>query len=544
MSPTDPRRVPYWTLFAFAALLALPLSWGLAAMAVAGAGVVAVSALRRAAAQRAAARPPSEGEVVLGVDGRGRPVALSDRQLAAHGLIVGASGAGKSTTLLGILTDQIRRGKSVVAIDLKGSPAFAAQLRRSAELAGREFRLWTPDGPEHWNPLAHGNATSLKDKLIATERFTEPHYQRAAERYVQAAVGVLLTARPGQAPQLEDVVSLMEPRRLASMLRHVDRPLADRVQDYLAGLTPDQVSAIRGLGTRLAILSESHAGPYLAPSRDPSRSTIDLRRTLEGEDVVLFSLNSSVYGKLAGQLGTLVIQDLVSNAGHRLGTSGDGQRAPAQVVIGIDEFSALGADNVVALLARGREAGAAVLLCTQELADLDRAGPGFRDQVLGNTSLKLAHRQDVPSSAHTIAQMIGTELVWQETRQLQNPFGRSPAGRGTRRQVEQFIVHPNEIKALQTGEVVMLTKMPVARATRLRVLPPAPAGGRGPSAGGPAGGRGPSAPGQTGGAEQRGQADGAPRRGQAGGAEQRGQGGAGRRGRAGGADQPDPGVTR
>jgi len=534
MSPARRRRLPYWTLFAFAALLALPLSWGLAAMAVAGAGVVAASAVRRVAAQRAATRSPGEGEVVLGVDRRGRPVALSDGQLAAHGLIVGASGAGKSTTLLGILTDQIHRGRSVVAIDLKGSPAFATQLRRTTELAGREFRLWTPDGPEHWNPLAHGNATSLKDKLIATERFTEPHYQRAAERYVQSAVGVLLAARPGAAPQLEEVVSLMEPRRLASMLRHVDRPLADRVQDYLAGLTPDQVSAIRGLGTRLAILSESHAGPYLAPSRDPGRSTIDLRRTLDGEDVVLFSLNSSVYGKLAGQLGTLVIQDLVSNAGHRLGASGDGQRAPVPAVIGIDEFSALGADNVLALLARGREAGAAVLLCTQELADLDRAGPGFRDQVLGNTSLKLAHRQDVPSSAHTIAQMIGTEQVWQETRQLQSPFGRSPASRGTRRQVEQFIVHPNEIKTLQTGEAVMLTKTPIARATRLRVLPPRQASARGPSARG-----------QAGDAGQRGQAGNAGQRGQAGDAGQRGHAGnAGRRGRAGGADQPDPGVTR
>ncbi len=497
MRPARPRRPPYWTLFAFAALMTLPLAGGLAAIAVAGAAVIARLVLRRAAARRGMDSPAVEGGLVLGADDRGRPVMLSDRQLAAHGLIVGASGAGKSTTLLGILSDQIRRGRPVVAIDLKGSPAFAAQLRRTAESAGRPFRLWTPEGPAHWNPLAHGNATSLKDKLIATERFTEPHYQRAAERYVQTVLGVLHAARPGRAAQLDEVVALMEPRRLTAMLRHVDRPLEDRVQDYLITLTPDQLSAIRGLGTRLALLSESHAGPYLASSGDPGAPTVDLRRTLEGDDVVLFSLNSSVYGKLAAQLGTLAIQDLVSNVGHRLALSDGAAGPPAQAVIGIDEFSALGADNVLALLARGREAGAAILLSTQELADLDRAGPGFRDQVLGNTSVKLAHRQDVPSSAQTIAQMIGTEAVWQETRQLQSPFGRRVASRGTRREVEQYIVHPNEIKTLQTGQVVMLTKTPVARATRLRVSPPRADPPRSPSGRGRPGGAGQPDPGVT-----------------------------------------------
>ena len=64
------------------------------------------------------------------------------------------------------------------------------------------MRILTPDGPSHWNPLAYGNATALKDKLIATERFTEPHYQRAAERYVQTALAVLHARRPGTAGAL------------------------------------------------------------------------------------------------------------------------------------------------------------------------------------------------------------------------------------------------------------------------------------------------------------------------------------------------------
>jgi hypothetical protein len=412
----------------------------------------------------------ADQSLVLGVDGEGKPVVLGRRQLAAHGLILGASGAGKSTTLLAILTDHIRRGLPVVAIDLKGSPTFERVLADAAAAAGRRFRLWTPDGPAHWNPLQHGNATELKDKLISTERFTEPHYQRAAERYVQLALQVLHEARPGHPASLADVVALMDPRRMATMIRHLPRERAERVHDYLAGLTPDQQSAVRGLATRLAIISESHTGPYLEPTA--SRG-IDLRAALEGEEVVLFSLNSSVYGKLSAQLGTLAIQDLVASCGHRLDRSRTRGVVPPQALVGIDEFSALGGDNVISLLVRGRESGVSVLLATQELADLDRAARGFRDQVVGVTAVKIAHRQDVPASAQTIAQMAGTTRVWEQTYQLgRGPFSRYDTSRGTRREVEQFVVHPNQIKTLRTGEAVVITKVPRAQVQTVRIAAP------------------------------------------------------------------------
>jgi type IV secretory pathway TraG/TraD family ATPase VirD4 len=144
-----------------------------------------------------------------------------------------------------------------------------------------------------------------------------------------------------------------------------------------------------------------------------------------------------------------------------------------RATIAIDEFSALGADHVLALLARGREAGASVLLATQELADLDRAAPGLRDQVLGNTAVKIAHRQDVPASAQTVAQMAGTEKALEETRQFGGRLlGGYETGRGTRRQVERFVVHPNEIRSLRTGDAIVITKLPAAGTRNVRVAPP------------------------------------------------------------------------
>jgi type IV secretory pathway TraG/TraD family ATPase VirD4 len=446
------------------------MPWAAAGLAAAIAVKVGLRVARRLREARRVREAVSRaggaaGPILLGLDARGRAVELSDRQLSAHGLILGASGAGKSTTLLAILAAQIRRGQPVVAIDLKGSPAFAAVLREAAEAAGRPFRCWSPDGPETWNPLAHGNATELKDKLIATERFTEPHYQRAAERYGQTALRVLQELDTGPIT-LGRVVEMLEPVRLAAATRRLPRERAAQVGDYLASLTPDQLSAVRGLASRLAIVSESHTGRYLGDAREGGRG-VDLRAALSGSEVVLFSLNSSTYGRLSAQLGTLAVQDLVSAAGERLSA---GDAVPATV--GIDEFSALGSDNVMALLARGREAGVSVLLATQELADLDRSARGLRDQVLGNTAVKIAHRQDVPRSAETVAQLAGTVRDWERSYTVRpGRWGGSDMRSGTLRQVDRFVVEPDRVRSLQTGEAVVIVKTPVSRAHVTRVLP-------------------------------------------------------------------------
>jgi ABC-type oligopeptide transport system ATPase subunit len=459
-------------------LIASPPLWVAVLITSAAIGVIlagpVISARRRARARSVETGPVA---TVLGTALDGERVALTDRQLGSHTVIVGASGSGKSTTLLRILTDQIRGGKGVVAIDLKGSPAFAEQLAQAAEQAGRQFRLWTPDGSASWNPLAYGNATELKDKLISTEWFSEVHYQRAAERYLQSALQVLKAARgPLRPPDLYEVVAAMEPSRLEGLLRAVPPELANRVHDYLGSLTGDQLSAIRGLATRLAIITESHTGRYLggadasSPGDDP-RGCIDLRAALRGKQVVVFSLNSSSYGKLAAQLGALAIQDVITVAGERL--SNPDLRHPASVAV--DEFSALErGDHVLGLNARCREAGIGSLVSAQEPTDFERASRGLLNQIFGSTAVKIIHRLDVPSSANMIAQLAGTETVWEHSHQIEHGplFGDRRTGRSVAREVERFLVHPNVIKSLPTGRAVVITKVPDTKVRIVDVAPP------------------------------------------------------------------------
>jgi conjugal transfer pilus assembly protein TraD len=484
MNPPGTRaRVPAWqqllilAVVAFVLIASPPLSATILITAGAMGAILATPFVRARRRRARTATTDADVATVLGTDQDGAPVALTHRQLEAHAVILGASGSGKTTTLLKILADQILSGRGVVAIDMKGSPAFAAALASAANEAGKPFFLWTPDGPSTWNPLAYGNPTQLKDKLIAMERFTEIHYQRAAERYLQNVLQALHRASPERAATLAEVVELMDPARLAGFLHRTPPEFADRVQRYLdEELTPDQVSGIRGMATRLAIVTESQTGEFLGARGDASGAQglsgpgLDLPAALRGEQVVLFSLNASSYGKLAAQLEALVLRDLITVVGTR--TSDPASRHPGMVAL--DEFSASEDDQVVHLQARCRESGVGFAVASQEPTDFERVSRGLLDQVLGNTAVKIAHRLDVPRSAQLVADLAGTETVWEETHQLeQHPLlGARRSGRSTARQVERYLVHPNVIKSLPTGRAVVITKVPEARVEIVTVTPP------------------------------------------------------------------------
>lgn len=104
---------------------------------------------------------------------------------------------------------------------------------------------------------------------------------------------------------------------------------------------------------------------------------------------------------------------------------------------------------------------------------MQRAAAGLRDQLLGNAAVKIIHRQDVPDSALTAAQLVGTHQVWERT--IQTGGGllrRHDTRRGSRRQVERFVIHPDQIKRLTTGEAILITKQPSAQTRAMRVRPP------------------------------------------------------------------------
>jgi conjugal transfer pilus assembly protein TraD len=382
--------------------------------------------------------------LAVGRDQRGRTVRIPvGAGSGRHTLVVGATGSGKTVTQAWIAGRLIRAGHGAVVIDPKGDRLLREELEHAARKARRTLRVWTPEGPGVYNPFAHGTDTELADKVLAGETYTEPHYLRQAQRYLGHAVRALrATGWPITVMTLSEA---MVPEYLEYLGRALPDEQAKRVHDYVDSLSAEQRRGLAGTRDRLAILAESDVANFLY-RQEPTRHTIDLLAAVRRRDVVLFRLDSDRRPLLASMLAAAIVQDLLTIAA-------DLQAQPIPTLVLVDEFSAVAPGGIVRLFGRGRSAGLSLLLGTQELADLRPAdNPTLADQVLGNVTTLIAHRQVVPASAETVAGVIGTRGAWTTTERTETFLGASaPSGAGTRTRTREFVIHPDSIKHLPTG---------------------------------------------------------------------------------------------
>jgi hypothetical protein len=356
-----------------------------------------------------------------------------------HTLIVGATGSGKTVTETWIAARSVEAGLGAIVVDPKGDARMREQLADAAHYAGRRLFEWTPQGPSVYNPFGHGSPSEIADKALAGERFTEPHYQRQAQRYLGHAVRALRGS--GTVVSLPALVHQLDPSQLEVLARSLPEPQAQATYEYLDSLTGRQRADLGGVRDRLAIMAESDVAPWLDPATSAAR-TFDLLSAIRERAVVYFDLKADAWPLLAQMLGVAIVQDLQS-------TMAALQRAPIATVVVIDEFAAIAAEQVVHLFGRARSAGINLLLGTQELSDLRPDGrKQLLEQVLGNLASLLVHRQVVPESAQLIAQLAGSRGAWRTSH--------SSDGRWTRTRTSAPLLAAEEIRELPPGWVATI----------------------------------------------------------------------------------------
>jgi type IV secretory pathway TraG/TraD family ATPase VirD4 len=380
-------------------------------------------------------------ELLVGRDEghRGVSIPFGGDAGGTHALVVGATGSGKTVTQTWIAARAIERGLGAVVLDPKGDDGMREALRRNALAAGRAFLEWTPDGHHVYNPYARGGASEIADKVLAGERFTEPHYQRQAQRYLGHVVRTLRAT--GSQVSLNAIVEQLEPARLELLVRALPEPEARATFTYLDSLSPRQHSELAGVRDRLAILAESDVGRWLEPQTQGAEQ-FDLLGAVRSRAIVYFSLESDSRPLLSEMLGAAIVQDLQTTVAALQGS-------PQPTLVVIDEFSAIAAEQVVRLFGRARSAGFSLVLGTQELSDLRPAGrERLLEQILGNLSVLIAHRQVVPESAELIASVAGRRGTWKVSRHSD--------GRTTRVRAREPKLDPDRVMSLGRGWAAVL----------------------------------------------------------------------------------------
>jgi hypothetical protein len=394
-------------------------------------------------------------ELILGRDRAKRLVAIPFGGVAGgtHTMVLGATGSGKTMTQSWMAVRAIEGGMGAVIIDPKGDRGLREAIRGRALSSSRAFIEWSPEGPSVYNPYARGSDTEIADKALAGERFTEPHYLRQAQRYLGHVVRTLRGA--GLEVSLASIVEQLDPSALERLARTLPEQAAVATHAYLDSLTPRQRLDLAGVRDRMAILAESDLGRWLDP-QTAGAHPFDLLEAVRARAVVYFNLDSDSRPLLTQMLGAAIVQDLQTIVAAL-------QRGPVPTLALIDEFSALSVEQVVRLFGRARSAGLSLVLGTQELADLRLPGrERLLEQVMGNLSVLVAHRQVLPESCALIASLAGTRGVWRTSRHSD--------GRSTRTRTSEGVLSADQRMRLDPGWAAVTTLSGSASARIVHVL--------------------------------------------------------------------------
>jgi type IV secretory pathway TraG/TraD family ATPase VirD4 len=123
----------------------------------------------------------------------------------------------------------------------------------------------------------------------------------------------------------------------------------------------------------------------------------------------------------------------------------------------VDEFDAFAFPAFATFLNKGRSSDFMIHLAHQTLSDLDRVGPAFRGQIMGNMNVRFIFRQDEPDDAEAWSRFFGTRTTTKRTFQTQDG---QRTGAASNRITQEFRVAPDTIKDLKTGQCVFSMKSP------------------------------------------------------------------------------------
>ena len=379
----------------------------------------------------------------------------AERTMHTH--IVGASGAGKTEALKRIIEADIKSGHPVIWIDGKGAEENAAWFASMALHYNRakDLRLFMPSRKlGSYNPLRHGDATEVKDRLVSSFDWSEQYYKGRAQVILQAALRALLSQK--RSFTMDDLAIALEPGRdgFSHLLARSTDAIAN---EHLAAFAKDKdwQQAVSKARDDLALFVSSTYGEMLTISRH----ALDFSDIYTHRQIAYVQLPVGLSTEFMRYLGKLMLSDL--NSLNSAIATGGVPKVQGLCSIVIDEFGNFVTQQFITLLREARSQNFAITIAHQSLGDLRALTPEASDQIQGNTNTKIILQQPAHADADNWAKLIGTRHAVEQTYQTEKGLlGEGLSGRGSLRQTHQFIVEPDVIKNLKQGRAVFVRKQP------------------------------------------------------------------------------------
>jgi hypothetical protein len=359
-----------------------------------------------------------------------RPAIITDQERLRHVQIIGGTGSGKTSSLiLPMMIQDMRRGRAVVFVDAKGDLNTAKTVYKMALNAGREkdfliFSMGFPEKSNTYNPLALGNATQLKDKIIGSMEFTEPHFKRECEFGLQIL--------------------------FAEMQKHKDKITLNTVSEILMNPPAKYTKFlsfygghkknISGIQNEIGLIANTEFS-YLFEGDE-----INLMRAYRDNKIVYFALDTLSEGDTGKRLGHLITGDINTLCGMI-----QKSEIRSEIAIYIDEYGTFGTPPFAITLAQGRSAGFMVTISHQSNADLRQISPEHAEAVKANTNTRIVLKAST-QDAEDFCNETGTYRDIEVTRQVAIAGQINGTEMGSEKVIDVYHINPQELRQLTIGQ--------------------------------------------------------------------------------------------
>lgn len=397
--------------------------------------------------------------IEIGKTKDGIDIHLNDESRSAHVQVIGTTGSGKTkSVVIPWSIRDLKRGKSVVIIDGKGAsdlPEEIFNIIETSEIACKQlhFDLDNPDQSVSINPLRHGTAQQITDRIFSSFEFQDPFYSAVQYDICGYLIKLIIdTKRVVTFKQL--YILLTDDKELSKLISELDvnRVFRDKLKNYLRESVKDRRNKMAGLISQISPFANSEIAE-IVNCVDDNSSLSSLMLNSYDPQIFIFSIPTLKYQKLGHQLGKLILQELAWCIGER-----ERLRDNNFTSVILDEFPEFIYEGFISILNKARSAKVAMHLCHQALSDFTAISESFARSINTNTNVKCILGLNDPETADFYARHLGTLTTEKYTEQtVEGGFFRNKeeTGRASMREVESYKIHPNILKGLYQGKGVI-----------------------------------------------------------------------------------------
>lgn len=407
-------------------------------------------------------KKPLASSIYIGEDKFNKnPIYLPEIDMARHVQIMGGTGAGKTNLLKNIIEPLIARDESVIFLDMKAEKEMITWLENTHKLYKKEDKFSYistnfPDESIAINPIKKEDLSDIVPMIMESLIWSESYYEDRSRQALNHAISYfeMLQEKGKKFICLNDLICILSDQKYFDELEsefkifEINKEGKEAFCDFLysSHFQKDITKLIAGLDA----LQKSKLGKRLCNVDSNARS---LSEVVENGGLVYVQLNAMKDQISSSLAGKILLQDLINTVGEK--NAHGKQFSNKKCTLIIDEFSDFATPNFIKLLNKCRSAGMGIIIAYQSSGDLEHISPIFGKRISANCGIKFFFGTNDPEDSEEMSKMVGTQKSTKTTQKILEDIVQEV---GSIRDVEEFLIHPNEVKNMEIGEVLMLNK--------------------------------------------------------------------------------------